>query len=424
MTPAVPEEVTLEVLVRRAQAGDRRAVARLVERHHAALARFCWRLVGEAGPDLAQETLLRAVPALGRLREPARFPAWLLGIAANLARKWWRRQARWPLSLEALAEAYPDVPWPAAPLWGPAAGEPGAAAVRAEEARRLEAAVGALPASLRRVLVLHYLDGLSYAEIAAALDVPVSTVKGRLFQSRRRLRGALDPEGTRPARADRRKETAAMLPSQTAPETPEPPDTRLVPVEVESLRVGGDPPTAENVRPYLERLLDCQPPGGERPDLTPVAEQLRALFAATGRLVPKPGRLVVLKETDGERFLPIVVGVAEAEALKLHLQGHPVPRPLGHDLMRALVEAGGLRLERAAVTGWEREKDLFYATLTLRRPRGRAVEVDARPSDAINLALRAGAPLFATEAVLAQAGLTPRDRDEGQPPADGPATGR
>jgi RNA polymerase sigma-70 factor (ECF subfamily) len=73
--------------VRRAQAGDPRAVACLVERHHEALARFCRRLVGEAGPDLAQETLLRAVPALGRLQEPGRFPAWLFGIAANLARK-------------------------------------------------------------------------------------------------------------------------------------------------------------------------------------------------------------------------------------------------------------------------------------------------------------------------------------------------
>jgi uncharacterized protein len=424
VTPGPLDEAALGALVRRAQTGAPRAGACLIERHHAALVRFCRRLVGDAGPDLAQETVLRAVPALGRLREPARFEAWLLGIAANLARKWWRRRARWPLSLEALAEAYPDVPWAAAPLWGAAAGEPGAEAVRAEEARRLEGAVGALPAPLRRGLVLHSLDGLSYAEIAAALEVPVSTVKGRLFQSRRRLRGALDPEGVRPARATRRKEPAAMLPSQTAPETPEPPGTRLVPVEVESIRVGGDPPTAENVRPYLERLLDWQPEAAERPDLTPVAEQLRALCAATGRLVPRPSRVVVLKEADGERYLPIVVGVPEAEALALHLQGHPAPRPLSHDLMRALVEAGGLRLERAAVTGCDPAAQTFYATLTLRRPRGRAVEVDARPSDAINLALRAGAPLFATEAVLAQAGLTARGRAAGPSPADRPAADR
>jgi bifunctional DNase/RNase len=155
-----------------------------------------------------------------------------------------------------------------------------------------------------------------------------------------------------------------------------------------------------------------------------VAERLRALVAETGLRVPKPSRAIVLKETDGERFLYIVVGAPEAEALALHLQGHPVPRPLSHDLMRALVEAGGLRLERATVTGWERETQLFYATLTLRRPRGRAVEVDARPSDAINLALRAAVPLFATEAVLAQAGFTARNRDEGPSPADGPAADR
>src|SRR5262245_30852828 len=97
-------------LGRLAQAGDAGALACLVERHQAALTRFCRRLVGEGAPDLAQETLLRALQAPGRLQEPARFPAWLLGIAANLARKGWQRRARWPLSLEGLAETYPDVP--------------------------------------------------------------------------------------------------------------------------------------------------------------------------------------------------------------------------------------------------------------------------------------------------------------------------
>jgi uncharacterized protein len=140
--------------------------------------------------------------------------------------------------------------------------------------------------------------------------------------------------------------------------------------------------------------------------------------------VPKTSRIVVLKESDGERYLPIVVGLPEAEALALHLRGHSGPRPLSHDLMWALVEAGGARLERATITRLDPETSTFYAALTLRRGRGRAVGVDARPSDAINLALRAGAPLFATEAVLAQAGLTARDRDEGQPPADRPAADR
>jgi bifunctional DNase/RNase len=73
-----------------------------------------------------------------------------------------------------------------------------------------------------------------------------------------------------------------------------------------------------------------------------------------------------------------------------------------------------MRLERVAISRWERGPKTFYATLTLRRSRGRAVEVDARPSDAINLAVRAGAPLFVAESVFQQAGVVP---DGGAPAA-------
>src|SRR5919202_1202614 len=99
-------------LVRRANEGDRDALACLIGEHERPLTVFCRRLVGAgAAEDLAQETLLRAVQAIGHLKDPARFAGWLFGIAANLARKWWEQQARWPLSLEALARVHPDVPW-------------------------------------------------------------------------------------------------------------------------------------------------------------------------------------------------------------------------------------------------------------------------------------------------------------------------
>ena len=93
-------------LVRRAQAGEAAAVDGLIAAHAAPLVRFCVRLLGDDaaarghGEDLAQETLLRALQVIGRLEEPARFRAWLFGIAVNLAHKWRRRQGRRPLSLE------------------------------------------------------------------------------------------------------------------------------------------------------------------------------------------------------------------------------------------------------------------------------------------------------------------------------------
>jgi RNA polymerase sigma-70 factor (ECF subfamily) len=167
--------------------------------------------------DLAQEALLRAHGALPRLADPARFEAWLCGIAANLARSWWRRQARAPVSLEGLA---PDA----------AAREPALrvlrtpeeAAVEAEGARRVRAAVEALPPALGRAVALFYLEGLSYAEVAAALAVPVSTVKSRLFESRARLRLVLAPVD--PGRAGARREEDAV-PTVPAPTPSAPPAT-------------------------------------------------------------------------------------------------------------------------------------------------------------------------------------------------------
>jgi DNA-directed RNA polymerase specialized sigma24 family protein len=100
-------------LVRQAQAGDVEAFACLAAAHEAVLGRFCRRLMGgaEEGADLAQEALLRAQQSIPRLGEPYRFGPWLLGIAANLAKKAWRAEARHPLSLDVLVATYPNVAW-------------------------------------------------------------------------------------------------------------------------------------------------------------------------------------------------------------------------------------------------------------------------------------------------------------------------
>jgi uncharacterized protein len=397
---AAPEGERLVELVCRARQGDGVAFAGLVEVHGPALDRFCRRLMPEPGAaqDLAQETLLRGFQALPRLEDPARFGAWLCGIAANLARWWWRRQARWPVSLDDLAEAYPDVPRVAWAASLPAT--PEQAVERAEQTRRLAAAIESLPPALARAVALHYLGGLSYAEAAAALDVPVSTLKGRLFKSRTRLRRALDPDGRAPPRArqprpaHRRKEPPAMA---AATETA---DARLVPVTVECIYQSGVEPTPERVRGALQHLFvaGAAPGPAGAADLTPVAEQLLAAAAAPGLALRAGPRALLLKERDGARAVPIVVGVPEAEAVAVQLQGHTTPRPLSYDLMRRLLEAGGLRVQQAAVT--RLEADTYYATVTLQTPAGRTVELDARPSDAVNLALRTEAPLYVAAGLL------------------------
>ncbi|MDQ6777935.1 MAG: DUF151 domain-containing protein [Actinomycetota bacterium] len=113
--------------------------------------------------------------------------------------------------------------------------------------------------------------------------------------------------------------------------------------------------------------------------------------------------VVVLKEVDGERILPIWIGQPEAAALVLQRRGDTLPRPLGHDLMVSLLGALEARVERVVI---ERlEGNTFFATVTVASS-GDPREVDARPSDALNLAVRFGAPIHVASSVFEAAGLT------------------
>lgn len=107
--------------------------------------------------------------------------------------------------------------------------------------------------------------------------------------------------------------------------------------------------------------------------------------------------IIVLRETDGERLLPIWVGVFEANAIALQIESVQTPRPMTHDLLKSVIDELGGRLERVVVC--ELKDNTFYATLRLRTPRG-ALTIDARPSDAIALALRSGARIFVEEGVI------------------------
>ena len=118
--------------------------------------------------------------------------------------------------------------------------------------------------------------------------------------------------------------------------------------------------------------------------------------------------IIVLRETQGERMLPIWVGVFEANAIALQMESVETPRPMTHDLLKSVIEELGGRLERIVVS--ELKDNTFYATLRLRSQQG-ALIVDARPSDAIALALRSGARIFVEEAVIQNA----RSRDDPSP---------
>ena len=115
-------------------------------------------------------------------------------------------------------------------------------------------------------------------------------------------------------------------------------------------------------------------------------------------IAPVDTRIVLLKEREGQRILPICVARGdEGFVLVAHLAGGTFPRPVTEDLVARLIELSGARIERVAIDAFR--EDVFYATVTMRAGEA-SHEVDARPSDALNLAARLGCPVFVEAAVM------------------------
>jgi RNA polymerase sigma factor (sigma-70 family) len=202
-------------------------------------------------------------------------------------------------------------------------------------------AVALLPPGEREAVLMHYVDGLSCQEIAALVGQSTGAVRVRLHRARKRLRHRL----------------ASLQPQHRE---------EIVMVEVE-------------IEDVITRVL---PP--EEGETVP-------------RLAFERLRIVLLREKGGERVLPIWIGSDEGDALALQIAGEALPRPLTADLTARIVEATGARVERVAVASL-REKT-FYAVVSVSAPGG-SREIDARPSDAINLAARVGAPIFVDRGVF------------------------
>ena len=204
-------------------------------------------------------------------------------------------------------------------------------------------AVDILPAGQREVVLMHYVDDLPCDEIAAVLGSSPGAVRVRLHR----------------ARAQLREELAAFAPTSKAKRRIE-----MVEVKVEDVlvRVGKDDPT---------KLASSH-------------------------------RIVLLKETDGERMLPLWVGTPEGDALAFRMTGETAPRPMTSDLLAELARLTGTRVERVVVTSLR--ENVFYAVIVLAVD-GRVEEIDARPSDALNLAVRVGAPILVEDGVLEAGGI-------------------
>lgn len=171
-----------ELLAVRCQLGERAAFDELIARWHEPLWRYLRRLAGnnDDARDLAQDTWLRVLRGIARLREPARLRAWLFGIARRVAMDRLRVNYAQPLHTDADIDELP-------------AGEPD---VNLEaEIATLEQQLANLPIVEREILTLFYLQELSLEEIAEVVGIPQGTVKSRLFRARKLLRGELQKAG-------------------------------------------------------------------------------------------------------------------------------------------------------------------------------------------------------------------------------------
>ena len=119
--------------------------------------------------------------------------------------------------------------------------------------------------------------------------------------------------------------------------------------------------------------------------------------------------IVLLKTTDGNRFLPIWIGRAEAEAILMKLQGAATPRPMTHDLFTSVLGEFDAKVEKISVV--DLKENTFYAVITLAKGGGGEIEIDSRPSDAIALAVRVDAPIFVAEAVIEEASIEFKGED-------------
>ncbi len=321
-------------------AGEREAFDILLLRYSSSVLRLCTALLGNTfeAQDIAQEASLQAFLGLSRLQEPARFAAWFHAIAANLARSALRRRRErslYTLSDDATLQLF----WIDAP---PTVEE---YQTLREIHETILLALGDLSEVNRRAVIGFYLQGYSYEELAQLLGVPVSTVKGRLFQGRKLLKTLLRPLA----------------------------DTLLQP----------DSKQRKEQKMITDDLVELQ------------IDSLRTLLLTRQHLV-------ILRDPQTERGLPIRLTPSEADALLVALRtrrdANELPFP--QDLSQRLLESFGAQLQRVVISALAGQT--LYATLTMRQGT-QTHELDVRLSEALALAVRMGAPLSITRSLLATA---------------------
>ena len=333
-------------LVDFARGRDKEAFGALARRHEAVVQRFACRLSGDQDIafELVQEAMLEAYLSLEHLREPAKFRSWLCGIVLNVHRRYTRRQRHPLVSLEAIEESRRGGEMPPRLT----AVSPQHDAERNETRLAVLETLKTIAPALQKVVFLFYFDGLSILEIASDAGISEGAVKVRLHRARQQLRDKLKAERPEMVPQTGRKRVISVTISDVV---------KFKPTETS---VAGSP-------------------------------------LAPGQYL----HVILLKEEAGRRVLPIWVGPYEGESIATGIEKFSTPRPLTYDFVAHLLDAMGAQVQEVRVETLK--DDTFYAVVKVRS--GRVVrEIDARPSDALAVAVRTGSPIFVAEDVMNAAG--------------------
>jgi len=351
------EERTDSELVALARNGDKNAFGLLAQRYQMPMQRFALRLTSEeeSAPDLAQEAMLQAYLSLGSLRDPARFKSWLYGIMLNVYRNRLRDRKIAFFSLEAIMEGLHFFPAPfSAPVLTPEK-----LTEEREQYQTVLKAVNDLSPADRDILLLFYYVQLSLPEIVSMINLPAGTVKVRLHRARQRLKTVL---------------------LERYPE--------IVPPEKRRKKM---------VRVTIADVIKVERKEGQELPITP--------YSTTPYVI-------LLYDEAGRRLIPIWIGPHEGQCIAMGLSDFAMPRPMTYNFFSSLLQGIDARLEEVRVVALK--KDTFYAVVKMRCGK-KTSEVDARPSDAIALAVLNDVPIFAAEDVLEAAGMKIPETIKGSP---------
>ena len=324
------KEKTDAELVLLTRAGNREAFEYLVERYQQMVRHIARRLIAveEVARELAQEALVQAYLSLDHLRDPVSFKSWLYGITLNVCRSYLREQKGDVLSLESLVGGM------RCDSLGDAAIDPQSMVEERELRHTVFLAVQHLPTGDRMVTQLFYYEQLSLREIAATLQIPVVTVKGRLHRARKYIREqvSFQYETVLPAKQRRRRMKKMMI---------------------------------DSVREH-----------------------------------PETKQYIVVLKGEDDKQLFIWIGQSEAYTIAEGLNDIEPLRPLSAQLMLNLLQATKSELVEVRIEALKDE--IFYAIIKIRSGK-ETQEIDARPSDALALAVLAKCPIYAAEEVIAKA---------------------